>query len=430
MWRLAALVQARTVEARNDAEHFREVALSVPEVDSDELRRARNQFANRFLTMLGVTLFLMLLFGLLGGPLAALITLPLLPLGLIAGGAIVFWLVAILLKYYRRRSRFLAQARLLLHQQRDAVRQCREAVSAEHRLSGIYEQLVDWGEILGYAVHDPWQPKDAWFSGRPEADLLATLPSCVDVAVPDPADEAGFQRLKSTAMRSLAGTGWRTRAFNVQLERLLERQHAENTSAVAAQLDLDSPATPNGYRSLMLTLLRENALQSASAEHILRSKAAEIYADQDTLVHHALVPVNSEYAAEATDLLDEGTGLEFMRPEWGDFLAGALSGTTQFSLNLWSDEGQASTSSRQHVMTLAYAPPRMSHNVETPHRSVIPTLAADVNRGVELSARCDFGPPVEKHHLRLFTGSKADISWPEPASDQVTTSPLDVSTYN
>ena len=335
-----------------------------------------------------------------------------------------------LLKYYRRRSRFLAQARLLLHQQRDAVRQCREAMTAERRLAGLYEQLVDWGEILGYAVHDPWQPRDAWFSGRPAADLQATLPSCVDVAVPDPDDEAGFSRLKSAAMRSLAGAGWRSRAFNVLLERFLERQHADDTSAVVHQLDMDSPATPNGYRNLMLTLLREDQLQPAAAEHVLRSKAADIYANQDTLVHHTLVPINSEYAAEATDLLDEGADLEFMRPEWGDFLAGALNGTTQFSVNLWSDEGQAANRARQQMNTLTYAPPRMSHNLQTPTQSVIQTLAADMNRGVDLSARCDFGPQVEKKHLRLFTGSKADILWPPPIPDQVATTPHDVDMYN
>lgn len=418
LWRLASKLQSRTLQASADAAQFRDLATGIPEIDSEELRRARNKFANRFLLMFSIGVLLALLTWRFGDQLMELISLPGWVAWVIWAIIVVVWLMIILISHFRRRSRFLAQLRLLRHQQRDAVRQWREARYAEQKLQGLYEQLVDWGEILGYAVHDPWQPKESWFSGLPDADLAANLPTCVDLAVPDPNDVRGFRRLKREAMRSLAGEGWRARAFNVLLERMLADQDQENSSAVAAQLDLDSPATPNGSRHTMLELLRSDELQATAAEQVIRSKAAGLYADHTTLARHALVPINSEYAAEDTDLLDAGSELELIRPEWGEFLGGVLDGKTQFSVNLWSDEGATETANRQRMHTLAFAPPRMATELADTDATLVPARAADVNRGVELSARCDFGPTVERKQVRLFAESSQQLSEFEGAAER------------
>lgn len=419
LWRLASTLQTRTMQASADAAHFREVATNIPRIDPEEPRRARNQFANRFLLMLTLGGLLAWLVWRFGDLVAAFLSVPEWVPWAVYAVVMVVWLFILLISYYRRRSRFLATLRQLEHQQREAIRQCREATYAEQRLQGLYEQLVDWGEILGYAVHDPWQPKESWFTGLPDEDLAASLPTCVDLAVPDPNDKVGFRRLKREAMNSLAGEGWRARAFNVLLERMLAEQDIEDSADEASYLDMDSPATPNGSRRTMLEMLRTDQLQPAAAEQVLRSKAAGLYADRTTLASHALIPINSEYAAEDTDLLDAGSDLEFMRPEWGDFLAGVLSGKTQFSVNLWSDEGMAETSIRQHMDTLAFAPPRMLQEATDEGVEVVATRAADVNRGVELSARCDFGPPVERHHVRFFAPVAQQRSTFESAADHV-----------
>lgn len=74
----------------------------------------------------------------------------------------------------------------------------------------------------------------------------------------------------------------------------------------------------------MIERLRSGELQEEAARSLMRSKAAGLYSERGTLMSHALRPVNSEYAAEATDLLDEHGGSEMLRPLWGDFLRGAL----------------------------------------------------------------------------------------------------------
>ncbi|MDQ1250610.1 MAG: hypothetical protein QG597_4989, partial [Actinomycetota bacterium] len=401
LWRLAQRVQQRTLQAAADSEEFYSLAVTIPQVDADEPRRARNQFAKRFLLMCSVALLLIVLTAVLATLISDSLPLPTWILWVIVILVVLVWLLIILLSYHRRRSRFVAQLRLLRHQQRDAQRRCVESRLAESKLKGLYEQLVEWGEILGYVVHDPWRPDPDWFSGMPSADLAANLPTCVDLAVPDPDDDVGTRRLQRTALATLAGEGWRTRSFNLMVDLALRERALGDGAIDAALLDLDAPATPNGSRSLMLDMLRAGHLQEDAARNVIRTKAATLYAERETLTSHTLRPVNSEYAAEATDLLDVGGQLELLRPTWGDFLSGVLDGSTQFSHALWSDMGRAVGDVRHHMRTLLFTPPGMSVGAPPQGAQVVEASAADRNRGVEVAVRCDFGPTTETVHLRL-----------------------------
>ena len=54
-------------------------------------------------------------------------------------------------------------------------------------------------------------------------------------------------------------------------------------------------------------------------------------------------------------------------------------------------------------MTRRYAPPGLSLDEELPGAHLMPALPADKNRGVEVVVRCDFGAPVEREALLLFS---------------------------
>lgn len=409
LWRLAQRVQNRSLQAAGDSRAFYEEAVSVPSIDGEEPRRARNQFANRFLLMCSIALLLVALTASLGGRLARLLHIPTWALWALILLIILVWLVIILLSYYRRRSRFLAVLRQWRHLQRDARRRCIESTFAENNLKGLYEQLVEWGEILGYVVHDPWHPDQAWFSGLPDADLAANLPTCVDLAVPDPDDQQGTRRLTRAALASVASEGWRIRTFNELLDIALSERDIGGVGSDASVVDLDAPATPNGSRRLMLELLRDGRLQQLAATAAMKSKAQSLYAERATLTSHALRPVNSEFAGEHTGLLDTGGELELLRPSWGDFLTGVLDGSTQFSHALWSELGRASADVRHRMDSLLYAPPGLRSGQPPGGAILIDARPADQNRGVEIAVRCDFGPATESSRLRIFSDDETGL---------------------
>ncbi len=403
LWRLAQRVQNRTIQADKDAAAFRQEAVSVPDIDRDEPLRARNQFAKRLITLGSLTLVAILLLWRFGGMLTDLTSLPSWSPWLALVVVVLFFFVMILLSNYRRRSRFVAQLRELRHRQLDAQRRCQDATHAANKLNGLYQQMVEWNELLGHAIHDPLHPEESWFSGLPSAELAANLPTCVDLAVPDPDDVAGTRRLQRAALESITGEGWRARTFNRLLDLSLAGQAVKGEDADSSLIDMDAPATPNGTRRLMRDRLRSGELQIEAARSLMRSKAAGLYSERKTLMSHALRPVNSEYAAEATDLLDEDGGLELLRPSWGDFLTGALNGSTQFSSALWSDLGSTNGELRLSMTTLLFAPPGMETEARTDDVQQIQAAPADKNRGVELSVRVDVGLPAEARMLRIFS---------------------------
>ncbi len=403
LWRLAQRIQNRTIQAGKDAAAFRREAVSVPDIDRDEPLRARNQFARRLITLGSLALVAIVLLWRFGGMLSELTSLPAWSLWLALVVVVLTILVMVLLSNYRRRSRFVAQLRELRHRQLDAQRRSRDATHAENKLNGLYQQLVEWNELLGHAIHDPLHPEESWFSGLPSAELAANLPTCVDLAVPDPDDVVGTRRLQRAALESITAEGWRTRTFNRLLDLSMAGQAANGEDADSARIDMDAPATPNGTRRLMRDRLRSGELQVEAARSLMRSKAAGLYSERKALMSHALRPVNSEYAAEATDLLDEDGGLEKLRPSWGDFLTGALNGSTQFSSALWSDLGSTNSELRLSMNTLLFAPPGMETESRAANVQQIPAAPADKNRGVELSVRVDVGLPAEARMLRIFS---------------------------
>lgn len=404
LWRLIKRVDERTSRAKEDSEAAKAEALEVPNLDAEEPRRARNQFANRFLLFLPVGLLLLFLTGRVLAPeLERWLNLPeWLTWALVIAG-LVTWLLIMLTSYYRRLSRFRRTVQILIFAQRDALRRFHVSIEAQHRLNGMYEQLIEWGEILGFAVHDPWQPEEQWFSGMMPAEFRATLPACVDLAVPDPDDEEGTRQLQRAASRSITGEGWRSATF-AELHGLLLRFGGYDPSDgnAAAMLFDDSPAMPNGARKAMLDQLRAGAFQKQCARRVLEVKVAGLYAERETLMRHAVLPLNSEYAAEETSLLDEQSGLEKLKPSWGDYLTSALEGVTRFGVTLWSARGRTNNAARRSMVTLRYAPPGLHLDDRMPGVSIRPTAPADQNRGVEVVVRCDFGPAVEKDQLLLF----------------------------
>lgn len=416
LWRLAERVSQRTAQAGHDRRASFKEATTVPQIDIDELRRARNQFSLRFLIWLPVTVLVLLLTAAIY--LASSNALPGQALWLmwtIVGTVLAVWLLAILLAHHRRRSRFLAQLQLLQHAQLDARRRCAASARAEALLGGMYEQLQQWAEILGYSVHDPWSPKPEWLSGRPSHELVAELPACVDLAYPDPADETGGAALQRAATLAIAGEGWRSRAFSVLLDTALGDRTHQLSAAGTALIDQDAPAAPNGSRATMLEKLRSGELQQRAAVGVIRSKAEALYAERATLTGHLVIPAEGELAAEDTDLLAVTGAPSTLHPQWGNFLGGVVAGETEFAFSLWSPTGSMRNDLRGSMTTLTWTPPGMDVTPIGARAHHFEARPADRNRGVEVALRLDVGPPVQPRDLRAFSPATAAAGSHVPA---------------
>ena len=413
LWRLAAAIHGRSEQAGRDRQAAYEMAVQIPHIDFEEPRRARNQFARRFLWWLFLSLFAISVSAFVAANWAPTLSLTTLGWWLILLLIIGVSQLLILLAAHRRRSRLLRAIRQLRHSQRDAARRCNESAHAEKRMAGLYEQAAEWGEILAHCAYEPWLVDPRWQSAKPDAETIAGLPACVDLAVPNPDDEDSNRRLQNVALRTVASRGWRARSYERLARLALAQRDPLTTEQDLTTLDLDAPVNPNGSRAAMIADLQRATLKRPAATTVMAASLGTLYEDRLALVRHTVQAQNGELAPERTHILDEETGLRDATPRWQDFLSEVRSGRTEFSLATWTGVGETDTMSRGTVTTLLWMPERLVDDVSsfgTTARDVYERMAMPAvnNRGVELASRLDVGAAVEPNHFRLFSSKIED----------------------
>ncbi len=419
VWRLADQLDKRKSQAEQDRDAFAERATSVPKVDYGEVGRARNWFVNAFTAINVLTVIAALLLWRFGVNLEEL-----------TGGLPVwiFWLALlllfifvhyrVLLAYYRRRSRFVFTMRRLLHQQRDARECAMQSAVAVGRLNGVYEQLVEWGELLGFVVHEPWKVTANPADGNEFDALAQSLPACLDVAVPDPDDHKGTALLQQTAEAAIAGRGWRKRAYQ-DLVTIQLSSEASTESIDLRLLDFDSPAAPNGSRRGLLQALRSGDLQKNMGQHVVQEQAEHLYAGTGNLRNHQVRPVHEVAHGSGAGSLLESEGGSHSTPEWGHYLDAVCKGETQFTRKLWSDIGLMDQDTRTSIDSLAWIRGQLPDDVplRTGQLQVAPPTE---NRGVEVVSRIDVGRPSDPDMLCLFSDAPSEIPSAEVQDEQPT----------
>jgi hypothetical protein len=419
IWGLASVIDNRAKQATRDMESFREQATNAPAVDWGEPRRARNRFVNLFMTVNIFAIILGLLLWQFGPDLENALN-----------GAVpqwVFWVVfvilfvfvhvQVLLSYYRRRSKFIRTMRILLHNQKEAMECAKQSAYAVARLDGVYEQLMDWGELLGFVVHQPWLVDDA-VEETNFNELAESLPACLDVAVPDPEDVKGSTYLRQTAEAAIAGRGWRGRVFENMLDLYLAEESPDLEGVDPRVLDFDSPAAPNGSRRGLLHRMRNGQVQRQMANKVVQEQSEHLYEGTGNLRSHSVKPLHEVAHGSGAGSMLESEGESHSTPPWGTYLDAVCMGQTEFTRKLWSDVGLMDQASRARIDSLVWL------------RGDIPDLAPDglgqlevapptENRGVEVVSRIDVGGPVEPRLLRLFDEGVNPEDFQPPAASEV-----------
>jgi hypothetical protein len=408
MWRLAQVLDARIQAANRDKETFRKEATSVPAIDYGEIRRAHNSYVTRFSWINIIAIILGVLLWQFGPDLED------------ALGGIpqwVFWVVLIILflflhvqalfAYRRRRSRFGYRLRLLLQQQQDAIRRAEESARAASRLNGLYGQLMEWAEFLGYLVHRPWSVDES--VQDPDLGALQdSLPACLDVAVPDPADEKGADSLRKEAHKSIAECGWRSSLYQRALDHYLsELSDADDDNRRI--FDDDSPANPNGSRRKILAVLRDGTFQRVVGEDIKQAQSRKLYELAGELRSHHVRPIHEVTHGGGFGSLMETDWDSHSSPNWGEWLDAVCEGQTQFTRQLWTDDGLADQKARANIHTCIWHRGDLPSGAPREKFTQLEVAAPSENNGDEVVSRIDVGPAVSfdelRSCLRLFSGA-------------------------
>jgi hypothetical protein len=290
--------------------------------------------------------------------------------------------------YHRAHSAFERMINVRLHRIRHAAAAAVSAISERNRLGSLYEQLLDWSDIIARVARGPWDPSRATAEDSARPIDAERLPSAMQVAFPDESDACRRVRELRAAVSAIMRPGWLRSAY-AQLTDLALDDVAADLPARIDMIDSDVPHSSNGTRRRLL-----DALEHGEPQRCLADRARDIVADE-------AVPSGAESAPDWIRRL--GVDATASEPEpIGSFVAALVEPPPAFTHGIWSSAGLVSKRQAQGrsvawvpgVLAAASAPDVQLREAPRPGDGV---LAAGL--------RCDYSPIVSLDDLVLFAGT-------------------------
>jgi len=260
LWGLGVEVAGQLAKAIDFVAQARPIVLARIQIDFDEPTQLRRRLYRTWcwvLVLAAIVITTVWVWGALR-PMAGALTL----------AAAVVCLVASFLFYWRylaALNRWEARAQQSIHAYKQAVLDLYEGSEQLARLSAVYDQFVDWAEIIGWIVHEPWSDY-----GAVVVDERSFVPEAAKaIVLLDVPEDAGHRdSLGRQARRTLFGPGWLGPVFEAASALAGERAALDQGlgSGRPQDPDLDTPFESNGARNALVALLRSTVPQDAQQD--------------------------------------------------------------------------------------------------------------------------------------------------------------------
>jgi len=308
-------------------------------------------------------------------------------------GALGAWLAVaavmemlLLRGYHRAHSAFERMINVRLHRIRHAAAAAVSAISERGRLTSLYEQLLDWSDIIARVARRPWDPSRATADDAERPIDAKRLPSAVQVARPDESDGSRRLRELRVAVSAIMRPGWLRSAY-AQLTDVALDDVAADLPARIDMIDSDVPHSTNGTRRRLLA-----ALEDGEPQRRLADRARDVVAEE-------AAPKGAERGADWIRRL--GADAPISQPELvGLFVDALLEPPPAFTHGIWSSSGLVSKRQAQG-RSVAWVPGTLAAG---PAPDVEIREVPRHGDGVLAGLRCDYSPVVSLDDLVLFGG--------------------------
>ena len=252
-------------------------------------------------------------------------------------GALVLMTLAFF-GYSRVEFQVLNRARKQAYELERAYEQALHAAREVVRLGSIYQQLVDWAEIIGGVARRPWGvPQGA--PGTMHEPGSAGLPGAFRFGAGRASADDRAALVASASRRFYQGS-WLTQAYTRFSAWALDRMTVQTALAEPPDPDVDTPLAPNGARSFLKQEVASSnysryayeAGRGAVAEHLQEQPPAKVMS--------SVVPIASEMAATPV------TAEEFFRA------AAPVDRQNYLLAEIWSDAARAARKNAVEHCTL------------------------------------------------------------------------------
>lgn len=237
------------------------------------------------------------------------------------------------MKYQREMFRIEHAADRGIHSYVEAVFSARHNAAELLRLSSMYDQFRDWGEIIGWLVHHPGGRAQGGGGGGRGHELTGPVrsPAALKVGVGQPSQDM-VVGATSRAARASFSAGW--------MMELFERYRAASVAAVRELTGLDDAAPdPDPDRDLTPPATRRVLLDHLATDRFSLAWRNELRAE----IVNALSEIDPTALFATVQLEPEEEGAEAPSEPVADFLAGLVPGegsADALSPSLWTAKAQ------------------------------------------------------------------------------------------
>ena len=319
---------------------------------------------------------------------------------------LLFTLISLLIQYYRDWSKFERSVTISLWKLEEISKSVQHYRTEQARLNVLYPQVRDWLEILGNALHKPWEVDEKWLvntlSDIPQDDF----PFALRIAQAQENDAASSIALKRDAAERYLTRGWRSKVFEDQVISAGEMMGMSSDRLNVEILDADIALSPGGPRAI----LREKI----TSLELLKSVAKKQLIPLMKIVQiESIAESRPPVRENRTDILDtfqpEDFDLEMNRKlAWDDFLAISMGNSdkprTPLSQLAFSESGRQ-TGHHDRAKTIFITPNRLMSKVPNNETTFADSYGESTRLPLDIVVRMDITGPLQQEDVLILKRS-------------------------
>ena len=287
------------------------------------------------------------------------------------------------------------------------------------RLEGLYQQLVEWIEILAHAAYRPWKVSEHWKSKEAIKSASDDMPRALRVAQAVESDPADTARLESKIGELLLTPGWRSQAFMESLESITKLKGLTSDHLSVERLERDLPHQPNKSRELILESYRTASTDEENdfLEHVARHRVEELASRSQAFALSEAQPKVEQLIEDPLRVL-LGSQIEesstVITAEWDDYLSRGLSldeeNQPPLSRLSFTEAGIMGDASKPNVFVLAPAKVAEKLAVHTSPAIHMEAMdASEITPRSEIVLRIDVAKPTMFENVHLVSNATPGV---------------------
>ncbi len=319
---------------------------------------------------------------------------------------LLFTLMSLLIQYYREWSKFERSVTISLWKLEEISKSVQHYRTEQARLDVLYPQVRDWLEILGNALHNPWEIDQKWLVNNLNEISQDDFPFALRIAQAQEDDAASSIRLRRGAAERYLTKGWRSKVFEDQVISAGEMMGMNSDRLNVEILDADIAISPGGPRAI----LREKITTSELLKSVAKKQLIPLMKIvQIESIAESRPPVREN----RTDILDtfqsEDFDLETSRKlAWDDFLATSMGNTdkprTPLSPLAFSESGRQ-TGHHDRAKTIFITPNRLMAKVPINETTFADSYGESTRLPLDIVVRMDITGPLQQEDILILKRS-------------------------